>query len=155
MVACATNDTMKTCDDGGTSFLPRYISHLHMTIRSYLRRELESYGIGSGQYQFLLYLHRWDGCSQDELTRFAMVDKATTAREVGQLEMKGFVTRRRDPGDRRRYIISLTEKGHALWSRIVSVLEGWNVRALHGFDEAERDQLFSLLERLEMNMEGL
>jgi DNA-binding MarR family transcriptional regulator len=133
----------------------RYITHIHMTSRSYLNREMEPMGIGSGQYYFLMVLYRMDGASQDKITERVMVDKATTTRAISKLETLGLVERRRDPSDRRKYIVSITKEGWDLRPRIREILNRWTESVLKGFETDERERLMDYLERLEINSEDL
>jgi len=132
----------------------RSISHLHAHIRIYLQRELEQYEIGSGQYVYLLILYKMDGASQDELTDHLKVDKATTTRAMVKLVRAGYVRRSRDPSDKRRFNVHLTQKGMDFLPMLRNILDKWTEGLLKGFDEAEMDQLFNLLDRMEENAEG-
>ena len=154
IVAYATNIIM-TSDVSHRRSFGRYISHAGMKARIYLQKELEPYGIGSGQYHFLLVLYQMDGCSQEELTQKVLVDKATTTRALSKLESLGYITRVRDPVDGRRYIVNLTEKGWELRPKIREVLDRWTSTILEGFTSHEKEQLLDLLERMELNSEGL
>ncbi len=154
IVAYATNGIM-TLDKCDRRSFGRYISHVGMKARVYLQKELEPYGIGSGQYHFLLVLFQMDGCSQEELTQKVLVDKATTTRALSKLESLGYIKRGRDPVDGRRYIVNLTQKGWELKPKIKEVLERWTSTILEGFTSHEKEQLLDLLERMEINSEGL
>jgi DNA-binding MarR family transcriptional regulator len=133
----------------------RYINCIHMMSRSYLNRELEPLGIGSGQYYFLLVLYKIDGASQDEITEKVLVDKATTTRAIAKLENLGLVERRKDARDHRRYHVHITEKGWKLKPKIREVLDRWTESVLNGFEPEERENLLDYLQRLELNSEAL
>ena len=135
--------------------LGRSVSHLHSHIRVYLQRELEEYGIGSGQYAYLMLLYRYDGSSQDELTEKLRVDKATTTRAIVKLVRTGFVRRMRDTDDRRKFHVFLTKKGWEFRPVLREILDRWTEGLLEGFTEEERESIFILLERLESNAEGM
>ena len=51
-----------------TEGIGRYIGYFHRLGATYLTKEYEKYGIGVGQYQFLILLYLKDGISHDELT---------------------------------------------------------------------------------------
>lgn len=146
---------MESKGDGEYRSLGRHISHLSMEIRRYLQRELDPYGIGPGQFHFLICLYHRDGISQEELTDLLMVDKATTTRAVSRLEKSGYITRDRDETDKRRYRVRLTEKAFDLRPTLKQILRNWTSGMLEGFDENEIGVLFEFLERLERNAEDL
>ena len=146
---------MNSDGDGSYRSLGRYISHLHMGINQYLHKELEPYGIGAGQFHFLICLYKRDGISQEELTERLTVDKATTTRAIGKLEKEGYVIREKDPSDRRKYRVWLTPKAIDLRPKVKRILKQWTSGILVGFDSDEREILFDFLERMEKNSEGM
>ncbi len=162
IVACATNiwaselanlEMKDICSKRRS--IGRSISHLHAHIRVHLQKELEQYGIGSGQYVYLLMLYRMDGSSQDDLTERVKVDKATTTRAIVKLISSGYIRRSRDPSDRRRFIVHLTQKGWDFKPILRSTIDKWTDGLLDGFSNDEKEQLFYMLDRLEENAEGM
>ena len=73
--------------------------------------------------------------SQQDLSRLLNLDPTTMVALVDEMEGAGHVERRRNPSDRRRYILSLTDGGR-------KALE----RAGHAVDEVERDFLAAVPE---------
>ncbi|WIM43099.1 MarR family winged helix-turn-helix transcriptional regulator [Methanosarcina mazei] len=45
------------------------IAHIYRSHLAYMAKELEDYGIGSGQFDFLMVLYRKDGISQEALAK--------------------------------------------------------------------------------------
>ncbi|CAM5406855.1 MarR family winged helix-turn-helix transcriptional regulator [Leifsonia shinshuensis] len=56
--------------------------------------------------------------SQSDLARAAQVEAQTMSRTVDRLEREGLVIRTPDPADRRRHIVSITERGHAAFEAV-------------------------------------
>jgi len=56
--------------------------------------------------------------SQTDLARAAQVEAQTMSRTVDRLEREGLVIRTPDPADRRRHIVSITERGHAAFEAV-------------------------------------
>jgi len=83
------------------------ISHIYRSNVAYMAKELDAYRVGSGQFEFLLFLYHRDGISQETLAKTLKVSKATSARA----ETEGYVYRERDETDLRAYRVYLTEKG--------------------------------------------
>lgn len=63
------------------------------------------------------------------------------AHTVGELERNGLVTRRRDPADGRRRLLSLTPAGEAAINEYLSAGDAWLVAGLQQLSEAERATL--------------
>jgi DNA-binding MarR family transcriptional regulator len=67
---------------------------------------------------------------------------------VDGLERRGVIERRRNPDDRRLHAVSLTDSGHQLMRQIGHVATAHGQDLTAGLDEAERQQLHSLLARI-------
>ena len=95
-------------------FIGKAISYLYRYGQIYIGKKIEPYGIGSGQFPFLMRLYREDGINQESLSDYLKIDKGTTARAIQKLVDEGYVFRQRDEKDRRSYRVFLTEKGKKL-----------------------------------------
>lgn len=132
----------------------RLISHLHRQIHRYIDRKLEGYGIGSGQFPFLMRLYRNDGINQEMLARSLDVDKATSARAIKKLEDAGYVRRGRDAADSRAYRIVLTRQGKNLEPVMRRISSELREVALAGFTDEERRRALRMLRRMIQNMDA-
>ncbi|WP_407355322.1 MarR family winged helix-turn-helix transcriptional regulator [Methanolobus sp. WCC5] len=130
----------------------RDISHLFRSINIYLSKELEPYGIGSGQFPFFMRLLHQDGVSQETLASSLRYDRATITRSVNKLEEMGYVTRKRDPCDKRAYCIYLTDKGREMDNVLISISVRLNDTLLRGFSDKEKAMFISLVEKAAMNI---
>jgi DNA-binding MarR family transcriptional regulator len=86
------------------------IAHIYRSQLAYMAKELETYRVGSGQFEFLLFLYHKDGVSQETLAKLLKVSKATSARAIRDLEKEGYVRRQRDEHDNRAYKVYLLKK---------------------------------------------
>jgi DNA-binding MarR family transcriptional regulator len=88
------------------------------------------------------------GLSQQDLGRRLELDPSGLVGAIDELEAMGLVERRRDPADRRRYALALTDEGTATLGRARrGVTEG--ARELLGpLSDAEVDTLVDLLRRV-------
>ena len=134
--------------------LGRFISCIYRYTQMYLGKELENYRIGSGQFSFLMTLYRKDGITQEDLAHLLHVDKATSARAVKTLEKEGYLIRKEDARDRRKYRIFVTEKGRTIESMMKSISSEWTARLLSGFSENEKDLMTLFLEKMVKNISG-
>ncbi|AKB53966.1 MULTISPECIES: MarR family winged helix-turn-helix transcriptional regulator [Methanosarcina] len=87
------------------------IAHIYRSNVAYMAKELDAYRVGSGQFEFLMFLYCKDGVSQETIARTLKVSKATSARAIQNLEKEGYVHRERDESDLRAYKVYLTGKG--------------------------------------------
>lgn len=128
--------------------LGRLISCLYRYTQIYIGKELENHTIGSGQFSFLAALGRSEGMSQEELANLFHVDKATSARAIRKLLEEGYVTRERDPADKRKYRILLTEKGKNMHPILKRISAEWTETLLSGFAQDEKECIAPLLEKM-------
>lgn len=120
------------------------IAHIYRNHLAYMGKELEAYGIGSGQFEFLLILHHRDGISQETLAKILNVSKATSTRAIQSLEKEGYVYRQKDESDLRAYRVYLTEKGKEMRSVIFEKLVSFMDTLFSDFTPEEKE-IFRLL----------
>ncbi len=130
----------------------RDISHLFRSINIYLSKELEPYGIGSGQFPFLMRLLHRDGVSQETLASMLRYDRATITRSLNKLEETSYIIRKRDPSDKRAYRVYLTDSGQRMRPLFFKLSEQLNEVLLQGFSIEEKAMFISMVERAAMNM---
>ncbi len=86
--------------------------------------------------------------SQAELSRRTGIDPSDVVAAVNDLEGRRLVTRRRDPRDTRRNLITLTAKGRAELLRLDAVVAEIQDRFLAPLSDSERRQLSRILVKL-------
>ena len=123
----------------------KYISLLHRKGSIFINRELSNYGIGSGQFMFLLELYIQDGRNQEELSERLKIDKGTTARALKKLEEQGFITRLKDECDKRSNKIYLTQKAKDVQENVYDILDEWNKKLRESLSKEEEDIVEKLL----------
>jgi DNA-binding MarR family transcriptional regulator len=88
------------------------------------------------------------GISQQALAAHLHILPSRLVVLLDQLEARGMVERRDDPGDRRSYALYLTDKGHDAMRTIGRVARDHQDALLAGLNSEDRDQLASLLRRV-------
>ena len=90
--------------------------------------------------------------SQKELADILHISPATVANSLKSMERSGYIARQTDERDSRRNLITITEKGlHALLTSR-EVFEHVDKYMFNGFTQEERDQVFSLHQRMLRNL---
>ena len=85
-----------------------------------LQRE---FGVTGPQLSTLRVIRRMQPVSTGALARAAFIGYATLTGILDRLEEHGYVTRTRDPGDRRTVILNMTKQGERLLSSAPSMLQ--------------------------------
>ncbi|CAM4005502.1 MarR family winged helix-turn-helix transcriptional regulator [Smaragdicoccus niigatensis] len=110
--------------------------------------KLSEQGLRIRHYSVLQALDDLDGASQAELSSYLRIDAATMVACIDELEKRTFVTRGRDPKDRRRYRIELTSQGADALVEANSGLEDLQREALGDLSVDNLEALTSALAAL-------
>ena len=86
--------------------------------------------------------------SQQALIEVLAVDPSVLVAILNDLERDGLAGRRRDPADRRRHIVTITDAGVAVLTRVEEALAAVERELFADLDPAEIDQLHRLLARV-------
>ncbi len=131
----------------------RLVSSIYRCQVSIINKRFDKYGIGSGQYIFLIHIAKNPGINQKDLSEKIKIDRANTHRAIRKLESLGYIYTYRDEEDRRNIKSFLTERGQDLMPVIKSELMGITDIMVGDFDDGEREVIFRLLERIEQNVQ--
>lgn len=118
-------------------------------------QEAEPQGVTPVQFAVLQALANTPGVDQRTLSRSIGFDTSTIASVMDRLETRDLVQRSRDPNDGRVRLLSLTEEGHALLSRVVPAMHRAQERMLAPLAEAERGEFMRMLLTLVRANNGL
>jgi DNA-binding MarR family transcriptional regulator len=97
------------------------------------------------QFQLLGVLHDDGPVGQRELGHTLEIDPSILVTLLNPLEADGLLSRRRDPLDRRRHLVSLTEKGEQRLAAAAQAQRDAEDVLFAGLDQTQRDQLRDLL----------
>ncbi|WP_259404946.1 MarR family winged helix-turn-helix transcriptional regulator [Microbispora sp. H10830] len=99
-------------------------------------------------YAVLATLKESGPASQAELSRRTGIYRSDLVSVINELTDRGLVERAPDPADRRRNVITMTERGRARFARLDELLTELEDEVLAPLGPAERDQLAQLLTRI-------
>jgi DNA-binding MarR family transcriptional regulator len=110
-----------------------------------LRAAHTSHDLKPRQFQILGLLHDHGGLAQAELVRTMGVDPSILVTLLNPLEAAGLVARERDPGDRRRHLVTLTRAGEQKLTRAARAQMETEDALFASLDDDQREQLAALL----------
>lgn len=116
--------------------------------RDYFETLVKPLGIGRRHFGVLAVLGEEKPLSQVEIGERLGIDRNTVVLLLDDLEGKGFVTRRRDPSDRRAHLVALTPAGQAVLAQSTEAARRTNDAVFAPLSPQERQLLHSLLMRL-------
>lgn len=111
------------------------------------QERLAQAGMRRGYYGVLATLAEFGPAAQAEIGRRLGIDRSDMVAILNDLEGEGYVSRERDPGDRRRNSVVLTDDGRAALDRFDRAIDEAENAFLATFSPAERKMLAVLLER--------
>lgn len=121
-------------------------------IRRCFDEKARSIGVTRPQWQVLTVLTRHEGSNQGRLAELLDVEPITLCRMVDRLEEAKLVERRRDPRDRRAWLVYLTPKARELHQQLRPLGEAVIAAALEGLSDSECEALRSTLNRIRQNL---
>ena len=107
----------------------------------------ERIGLKLRQLMLLSYLRYGAPALQQQLCEALWLDANNCVLLLNELEDMGYIERRRDPADRRRHVVELTDKGRVALEGAERAQESLGDELLAGLSEEERATLDSLLGR--------
>lgn len=116
--------------------------------RDYFDGLVTPLGIRGRHFGVLAVVGEEKPLSQIEISERLGIDRNTMVLLLDDLETGGFVTRTRDPQDRRAYLIALTPTGRDVLAQGTQMAHRTNDEVLSPLSPDERAQLHALLSRL-------
>jgi DNA-binding MarR family transcriptional regulator len=107
----------------------------------------ELLGMKMRQLMLLSYLRSGAPALQQQLCESLWLDSNNCVLLLNELEEMGLIERRRDPTDRRRHMVDITDKGRVALERGERAQEGLEDEILAPLSDQERATLRSLLSR--------
>ncbi|MEG3143797.1 MarR family transcriptional regulator [Sphingomonas sp. RT2P30] len=128
------------------------ISDVSRLMRRRFDERARAIGVTRAQWRTLTTLSRHEGINQGGLAELLEVEPITLCRMIDRLAEAGLVERRPDPGDRRAWLIFLTDKARPLIAQLRARTDGMMELALSGVDDAERASVFEIIGRIRNNL---
>ena len=142
---------IKTTDSTFAYLMQDVTRHL----RKHFDRRATKFRLTRAQWRALKTIRRSEGLSQTELAEFLDMEPIPVGRVIDRLEKTGYVERRADPGDRRRWCLHLKPKAHAVVEEMEIIAGGLRVDALRGVKRADFETLLRVLAQLKENLVAL
>jgi DNA-binding MarR family transcriptional regulator len=123
-------------------------------IETALNEELAPLGITHRQVQILGALAIHGEASQNELAEMMRIEPSGVVRLLDRMERAGWIVRRSDPTDRRRKIVTATEKAEPVWRQIKTRGMRARERGLRGLTEDQIATTRDVLRTIRQNLMG-
>ena len=111
----------------------------------YRRTSEDLLGMRLKEFVMLAHLRDHSPIPQQELGETLCIDANNLVLLLNELESRGFAYRRRDPADRRRHIVEITDEGLAAFGNAERGIESVEGDVLASLTTRERTELQELL----------
>ncbi|MES0883935.1 MarR family winged helix-turn-helix transcriptional regulator [Roseibium sp. SCP14] len=125
-----------------------YILRLASQRHAAIFQEHAVLGLTPTQFSALIRLNEVRQCSQNQLGRLTSMDVATIKGVVDRLRAKELIELNPDPNDKRRALISLTEKGESLIEELYDMGHVITRETLGPLTTSEQKTFLRLLKKL-------
>lgn len=105
-------------------------------------------GVGTAEIDLIHALRHNPGCTQARLAEILHADKAAIARRTKNLEVKGYLFRENDPGDKRSQLLYPTEKSETLKSSKTEIEAAFYEYLISTLTDEEATAFASVLDKL-------
>ena len=126
----------------------RKITKIAREVGKFTVRTLREDGIGTAEFDVLHAIRKNPGITQAGVCRIVGIDKGAVARQTANLEAKGYLIRKENPGDGRSQLLFATEKAEGLKHSKAYVEALFYEWLLQPLPEAEKQEFARLLDRL-------
>ena len=104
--------------------------------------------------RYLIVIHEKKNLSQDEIANIFGQSKGTIAKALRKLEDKGYVERKVDEKNRRKYILKTTKKGDELAILLINEFNEWEEKVGIGkLDDETKHKLIQIARKSEEILE--
>lgn len=107
-----------------------------------------------GQYRILMILKKHPFLPQGELLEFLHIQAGSLSEILLKMEMKGLIVRTKDPKDKRRTVVEITQEGLSKVNTLIEEYETENEKLFYALSDKECNQLYDILTRLYKDWKG-
>jgi len=112
---------------------------------------VERFGLGIFEWRTMAVLNEYEPLPAKEIVARSSLDKVNVSRAIAGLQKSKLLERHIDPTDRRRVLLRLTPKGKKTMKEVVPLVLEVEKQVLCGLSQEEREQLLSLMAKVERN----
>jgi DNA-binding MarR family transcriptional regulator len=127
---------------------PGHLIRRAQQVHNFLWTTDVSRDVTSTQFAVLCVIAQQPQLDQNSLARQVSVDTSTFCEVVNRLIDRGYVVSGRSVEDRRRNLLTLTERGRSLFAELAVGATELSARLLAGLSPEERSELLRLLQRV-------
>jgi DNA-binding MarR family transcriptional regulator len=115
---------------------------------------MSQFGLTQAQWQALLTVATFEGCTQKELADVLEVQPISMARLIDRMARGGWVRREPDPNDRRAHRLFLTSQCDPVLELAQAASKKIVAKAYEGISQLDQERLLAYLEHIKLNLQN-
>jgi DNA-binding MarR family transcriptional regulator len=123
-------------------------------IQADVNATLRPFGLRMLSYSVLSIIAAHAGLRQSQLADALAIERPNIVQLIDELEVAGWITRNRDPNDRRAWVLTSTAKGRELCRKATKAVQDHDTRMTAGLSDQDQQVLMAALRRIEANGQG-
>ncbi len=131
------------------------LMHVTRLLRKHFDRRATQFELTRSQWRALKTIARHEGLSQSELAELLELEPIPVGRVIDRLQQAGFVARRPDPNDRRRWRLHLAAKAHGVVEDMERIADGLRMEAVAGISRRDYETFDKVLGQIKNNLVAL
>lgn len=130
----------------------RELMHVTRLLRKHFDRRATRFELTRSQWRALKTIGHHEGLSQTELAELLELEPIPVGRVIDRLQQAGFVQRRPDPGDRRRWCLYLDTKAHGVVKDMEQIADGLRQESVAGVSKDDYRTFEKVLKQIKCNL---
>lgn len=126
---------------------------LEKDFTTFCNQKLQEIGLTRGMLHFVVYIGKHENCTESELINVLRFDWGHAQRCIEKLAQDGFIDKKKNEKDKRKYSLSLTPKGKNAFEFSHKVFAQWDEKILSELSDDQKLKLFEILEQM-VNRKG-
>ncbi|MEQ6250764.1 MarR family winged helix-turn-helix transcriptional regulator [Sulfitobacter sp. HNIBRBA3233] len=137
---------------GLSAYAPYLMNRITHRYNQTLGTTMAEAGLSTIKMRVVCALAAKGSLTVNDLSVYAVAEQSTMSRTLEQMAREGLVDRAMDESDSRVRVISLTQAGHDIYTRIWPAMAEAEARMFDGIDPADRAQLLETLDGMLRNI---
>jgi len=121
-------------------FFPYQFSILAQQMSEFIALIYKKYGLSKSQWRVVATVGQHREISARDICLFTRLEKMPVSRSISKLIDAELLEQRTSESDRRTNLLTLTDKGQALYQEIIPLVKSQEQKLLKGLTEQEREQ---------------
>lgn len=103
-----------------------WIHNISLNQQKYMKSKIKDYDFGH-DVRYLMYIHDNPNCSQENLVTMFCQSKGNVAKIIKKFEDDGYIKREINPQNRRKYMLTTTDKANDLVPKFRQISKDWEM----------------------------